>query len=68
MLIGRNSLEHSFAQPDVKRALLKAYDERMAQFAAVYGAGSVNDALAHLRSVHPVTYSYAKRTWNLSFP
>jgi adenosine deaminase CECR1 len=67
-LIGHNSIAYSFAQPEVKQALLQAYDERMARFVEVYGAGSVEDALAHLQTVHPVTYSYAKRTWNLAFP
>lgn len=66
--LGRNSLEFSFAQPATKAALLDAYEQRVAAFAARYAAGSTADALAHLTTVKPVTYGYARRTWGLSFP
>jgi adenosine deaminase CECR1 len=65
--LGRNSLQHAFAQPDVKAKLLADYAERIAAFENRYGAGSVADALAALRQVKPVTYGYAKRTWGLEF-
>ncbi len=65
--LGRNSLTYSFVQPTVKAKLLAEYETRMAAFADKYGAGSVDDALAALAAVKPVTYSYAKRTWGLEF-
>jgi adenosine deaminase CECR1 len=67
VLLGRNSLTYSFVQPDVKAKLLVDYETRMAAFADKYGAGSVDDALAALAVVKPVTYGYAKRTWGLEF-
>ncbi|MFO1446850.1 MAG: hypothetical protein U1F61_01635 [Opitutaceae bacterium] len=66
--LGRNSLAFSFAQPEVKAALLADYDARLAAFVARYQNGTVTEALARLSSVRPVTYGYARRTWGLSFP
>ncbi|MBI5767550.1 MAG: adenosine deaminase [Verrucomicrobia bacterium] len=66
--LGRNSLAHSFAPPDVKQKLLADYAARVAAFEKKYAAGSVADALARLAAVRPVTYGYAKRTWGLEFP
>jgi adenosine deaminase CECR1 len=63
--MGRNSLAFSFAQPDVKAKLLADYDAAIAAFEAKYAPA---DSLAQLKSVKPVTYGYAKRTWNLTFP
>ena len=65
--LGRNSLAWSFVQPEVKARLLADYATRVAVFEARYGAGSVDDALALLAAVKPVTYTYAKRTWGLEF-
>ena len=65
--LGRNSLQFSFAQPEVKARLLAEYDRDVATFEAVYGAGSVADALDRLKSVRPVAYQYAWRTWGLEF-
>lgn len=66
--LGRNSLLYSFAQPDVKADLLARYEERVAAFEKRYAsASSVDEALARLASVKPVTYGYAKRTWGLEF-
>jgi adenosine deaminase CECR1 len=65
--LGRNSLTYSFVQPAVKAKLLADYETRMAAFADKYGAGSVDDTLAALAAVKPVTYGYAKRTWGLEF-
>ncbi len=66
--LGHNSITYSFAEPALKAKLLKDFDTRMAAFCQGYGTGSLDDALAHLASVKPVTYTYAKRTWNLAFP
>jgi adenosine deaminase CECR1 len=69
MELGRNSLSHSFVQPDVKTKLLADYEARMAAFEKKYGADAATptDALAKLAAVKPVTYGYAKRTWDLEF-
>ncbi len=65
--MGRNSITHSFAQPDVRAALLAGYDARIAAFEDRYGSGGVDAALAALSGVKPVTYSYARRTWGFDF-
>ena len=66
--LGRNSLTYSFAQPEVKAGLLAEYDQRVAQFEKRYSAGSVDEALSLLKTVHPVTYGYGKRVFGLEFP
>jgi len=63
--LGRNSLSHSFVQPEVKAILLADYEKEIAAFALKFQAA---DSLKQLASVKPVTYGYAKRTWNFSFP
>ena len=65
--LGRNSLAFAFVQPEVKAKLLADYDARVTAFEQAYGAGSVDDVLARLASVHPATYTYAQRTWGLEF-
>lgn len=65
--LGRNSLTHSFVQPDVKARLLADYDKRVAAFVAKYSTGTVVDSLAKLNSVQPVAYGYAYRTWGFKF-
>ena len=65
--LGRNSLEFSFAQPDVKARLLAEYDRDVAAFEATYAAGSVADAVGRLTAVKPVAYEYARRTFGLEF-
>jgi adenosine deaminase CECR1 len=62
--LGRNSITHSFVQPDVKAKLLADYERDVAAFAARY---SPADSMAKLATVKPVTYGYAKRTWGFSF-
>lgn len=66
--LGRNSLAYSFAQPEVKAALLQDYERRIAGFVARYEAGTIAEALARLSAIKPVAYGYARRTWGLSFP
>ncbi len=65
--LGRNSLAFAFVQPGVKAKLLADYEARVAAFEQTYGSGGVDEALAKLSSVHPTTYSYARRTWGLEF-
>lgn len=65
--LGRNSLTFAFVEPEVKARLLADYERDVAAFAAAYGRGTVDDALARLAAVKPVTYEYAKRTWGLTF-
>jgi adenosine deaminase CECR1 len=67
LAMGRDSLSHSFAQPDVKRALLADYDRRIAAFEEKYGAASLDSALGAVASVRPVAYTYAKRNWGFDF-
>ena len=65
--MGRNSLAYSFVQPDVKETLIADYDRDIAAFEARYGTGSVSDALAQVKTVAPVSYGHARRTWGLEF-
>jgi adenosine deaminase CECR1 len=65
--IGRNSLAYAFVEEPTKAKLLADYDARVTAFEARYGSGSITDALAKLRTVKPVTYGYAQRTWGFSF-
>ena len=62
--LGRNSLLHSFAQPDVKARLLADYERDVAAFEAKYLPA---DSLRHLAGEKPVAYGYARRTWGFSF-
>ena len=65
--LGRNSLAHSFAPPELKARLLAAYDARIAAFSERYAAGTTAEALQRLTTVRPVSYGYARRTWGFSF-
>ncbi len=65
--LGRASLAHSFAQPEVRAALLARYSGQLSAFEARFGAGTTEDALRALATVRPVTYTYARRTWGLEF-
>ena len=67
LAMGRDSLGHSFAQPEVKARLLSEYERRVAAFEGKYGAGSTDDALGALAAVKPVAYGYARRTWGFDF-
>ena len=62
--LGRNSLVHSFVQPEVKAKLLADYERDVAAFATKYQAA---DSLGQLAAVKPVTYGYGKRNWNFDF-
>ena len=64
MQMARNSIAFSFAQPEVKTKLLADYDTAVTAFEAKYAPA---DSLAQLKSVKPVTYGYAKRTWGFAF-
>ncbi|HMD60565.1 MAG TPA: hypothetical protein VKG78_04005 [Opitutaceae bacterium] len=67
LAMGRDSIAHSFVQPDVRARLLAEFDQRIAAFEGRYGAGSPEDALSSLAAVEPVAYGYAKRTWGFDF-
>jgi adenosine deaminase CECR1 len=67
LAMGRDSLAHSFAQPEVRAGLLARFDRDIVAFEARYGSPSADAALATLASVKPVTYGYAKRNWGLDF-
>jgi adenosine deaminase CECR1 len=67
LAMGRDSLSHSFAQPDVKARLLADYERRIAAFEERYGAVPVDGALGSLASLKPVAYGYAKRNWGFDF-
>ncbi len=66
MLLGRASLEHAFVPLEAKTELLAASAARVAAFAAAYGSGSPETALAALATIKPVTCGHAKGTWRLS--
>ncbi len=61
--LGRNSLQYSFAQPELKARLLADYESAVRAFVAKYSEGDWHAALA---AVHPVTYGYAQRTWGFA--
>jgi adenosine deaminase CECR1 len=65
--MGRASLGHSFVQPEVKARLLSDYDQRIAAFEERYGGPPLDQAIAALASVKPVTYGYGRRTWGFDF-
>ena len=67
LAMGRASLSHSFAQPDVKARVLADYEARLTAFEARYGAPTLDGAVGSLAAVKPVTYGYAKRTWGFDF-
>ena len=67
VLIGRNSLRYAFVEEPLKSKLLADYDERITAFENRFGRGTVADAVKTLRSLKPVSYGYAKRTWDFSF-
>ncbi|MGH8445622.1 MAG: adenosine deaminase family protein, partial [Solimonas sp.] len=62
--IGRNSLQYSFVQEPVKQRLLKAYDERVARFAAQLQ----RKGMAALADVKPVSYSFTCKHYQLCLP
>lgn len=65
--MGRNSLSHSFAQPEVKQRLLADYEKRLAAFVSRHEAGAIADTLARLATIRPEAYGYARRTWGIEF-
>jgi len=64
VLLGRNSLTYSFAQPEVKAQLLSEYRKAVADFEARFLA---TDSLNLTREIKPITYGYGRRTWGFSF-
>lgn len=60
--IGRASLEHSFAQAEVKQKMLAGYDRAIADFEASYSTENWSAKLALLK---PPVSGYAKRRLNL---
>jgi adenosine deaminase CECR1 len=67
LAMGRDSLAHSFVQPEVKARLLARFEQDVATFERRYGASTVDGALGSLASVRPVAYGYAKRNWGFDF-
>jgi adenosine deaminase CECR1 len=62
--LARNSLVHSFVQPEEKARLLADYERAIAAFEAKLAGADWRDAFAGAK---PVTYGYAKRKWGLEF-
>lgn len=62
--LGRNSITHSFAPPEVKTILLAGYEGEVAEFERRFAAADLAPPLADVR---PATYGYAKRTWGIEF-
>ena len=67
LAMGRDSLLHSFAQPDVKSRLLSDYEQGIAAFEKRYGDVPIDAALGVLSSVRPAAYGYARRNWGFDF-
>ncbi|MCC5025145.1 MAG: hypothetical protein J6386_21220 [Candidatus Synoicihabitans palmerolidicus] len=65
--LGRNSLQHAFVEKPVKSRLLSEYEAAVAAFESRFNIGTVQDALAELTSVAPVTYDYGKANWGFRF-
>jgi adenosine deaminase CECR1 len=57
--IGRNSLEYSFAEPDLKRALVARYDAAVAAFEKKYDRADWRELL---RGVPARPSGYARRS------
>jgi len=57
--LGRNSLEHSFAQPELKERLLREFENKVRAFESRYSAPSWKD---QLKSVRPEISGYARRS------
>ncbi len=66
VLLSRASLEHACVPLGAKTELLAASAARVAAFAAAYGSGSPETALAALATIKPATHGHAKGTWGLS--
>ncbi len=60
VMLGRNSLEYSFAETPLKAKMLAAYDADIVGFEAKFGADDWRPAL---HNVKPEVSGYAKRTW-----
>jgi adenosine deaminase CECR1 len=58
--LGRNSLEYSFAEAQLKEKMLRDYEGALAAFERRYGG---DDWRAQLSSVRPLISGYANRTW-----
>lgn len=54
--VGRNSLEYSFAQPEVKAGLIASYDREIAAFEKSYGGSDWRERLRGLK-VEPTGYA-----------
>lgn len=62
--LGRNSLEFSFAEPELKARLLRDYDRAVAAFEHKYATG---DWRAPLSAVKPIASGFAGREWGVTF-
>ena len=60
--MGRNSLVHSFVQPEVKASLLKSYDDAITKFESKMNGG---DWRKTLETVRPIVSNYAQKNFNL---
>ena len=58
--LGRNSLEHSFAEVPLKAKMLRDYDATVAAFETKWGGA---DWHAAAKQVKPLVSGYATRTW-----
>jgi adenosine deaminase CECR1 len=60
--LGRDSLEHSFADSELKAALLQSYQRDLAVFMKRFDKDTWAD---ELRLLNPMISGYAKRTWGM---
>ncbi len=62
VVLGRNSLVYSFAEPPLKEKMLRDYDAAVTAFETKYDSADWREAL---KTVKPLFSGYATRTWNL---
>jgi adenosine deaminase CECR1 len=64
VLLGRNSIAHSFVDAATRQKLAGDYEARVAAFAARFR----KEGMAGLSKVRPVSYTFACKRWKLCFP
>jgi adenosine deaminase CECR1 len=64
VLLGRNSITHSFVDAATRQKLAEDYEKRVAAYAARFQ----KEGVASLAQVKPVSYTFACKRWKLCFP
>ena len=64
VLLGRNSIKHSFVDAATRQKLAADYEKRVAAYAMRFQ----KEGVASLAQVKPVSYTFACKRWKLCFP